>query len=216
MRAILTLFLVTAVATATALEPPESYVEHQLRGANTEVHEDRDLLELGGSSASLAFSIASAKGAADGCFDYGAKCLELGKVFAATYVGAGASGNAFAIAFAEEYIWLVSICEAYAYAHAQSCAFTQVDGHVQVNTTVANSKKTVSMEVYLKAASTTFAMAASTAVAKAYTAVEAYSFTDVAAFCAKVDNKSPLCVGYAETELEQIAIAGAASVTIRC
>jgi hypothetical protein len=51
-----------------------------------------------------------------------------------------------------------------------TCAFTKVDGDIEINTKTENSKKVVTLGLKLKAASTTFAKASSLAEANAYTA----------------------------------------------
>jgi hypothetical protein len=216
MRAIFTLtsFLVTAVA--TALLPPESYVvEPHLRGANIELDEDRELASTAGGSTStrLSFSFASALGSKHFCFDYNVTCLEWGYGYTGANASAETSGNAFAIAYSEDYLWLHSMCDAYAVAYAKSCAFTKVDGKIEVDTTVTAVKKKVSLNVTLDTATTTFVMAESQAVAKAYVKVGAKSFTSAAAFCTQVKNMSPFCAGgTAGTDLTQIAVAEADAV----
>jgi hypothetical protein len=203
--AIFALFLATTAVT-TALEPPESYVEHQLRGANT----DRDLLSMSGGATSLSYSIAAAAGADQFCFDYGAVCLEFGDLFSVSYTDAFTEGNAFAIAWADEYLWLHATCGAYAEAYARACAFTKVDGKINVNTSTTGTKKNISLSVQLKTATMTFALAQSVAMAQAYANVGAMSFTSVQAFCSQVGNMSILCAGgTASTDLFQLATANA-------
>jgi hypothetical protein len=208
MRIISTLFLVTAVA--TALQPPESYDENHLRGANTGVYKDRDLSTNGVSPTTISFSFASSAASNQLCFDYNAVCLELGNDIVMTDAEAATSGNAFAIAFAEEELWLTATCRAYAHAYSQVCAFTKVDGQIVVDSKMVRRKRNVSLKVSLNTATTTFAMATAVAVAEAYTEIDAKSFTSVAAFCAEVGNMSPLCAGgTASTDLKQIAQADA-------
>ena len=204
--AIFTLFLVTTTAVTTALEPPESYVEHQLRGANT----DRDLLSMSGGATSLSFSVSAARGADRFCFDYERTCLQFGDLFWAADTYTYTEGNAFALAYTKEYLWLHTACRAYSAAYARACAFIKVDGKVKVDTSVQNAKKNVSLSVYLRTGAMTFALAQTVAMAKAYAEVGAKSFTNVQAYCAEVNNMSILCAGgTASTDLKQIAKARA-------
>ena len=185
------------------------------RAANVEVDAsgDRNLRSSSSSTQSLAFSFASATGADDLCFDYRSVCLEKGRLFDAVYVDTNTSGNAFAIAYSEENLWLEAICDSFTNAYAKTCAFTTATGKIQVNNTRVRSQKMVSLSVDLNTATTTFSQATSIAVAQAYTTVEAYSYTSVATFCTQVSNMSPLCAGStATTDLKQIAVAKAAAV----
>jgi hypothetical protein len=165
----------------------------------------------------LTFSFASATNANE-LVDYQSLCLEQGSYFQATYADTNSSEtsrNAFAVAVSEESLWLNAICTAYASAYARICAFTKVDGAIQVevNKNVATSLTYVSLNVALSMATTTFAMTKSIAVANAYTNVTAKSFTSVTTFCQQVRNKSPLCSGgTASTDLQQLAIARASSL----
>ena len=187
-------------------------MEGNLRGAEVEDSEHRDLLSAGGTSTALAFSFASSAGAADFCIDYYADCIELGYVSVYTDADADAASNTFAFAYSTVNLWLEAYCGANAFAYAQACAFTKVDGKVKVDIATNGSQKTVGLSIQLTSASTSYALATSAAVADSYAAVGAQSFTTVVAFCTAVKNKSPLCAGgTASTDLEQVAIASAGS-----
>jgi hypothetical protein len=213
MRIIFTLFL--ALAAANALEhAAESYDEHRLlRGPNdTEDDEDRDLLAIGSASRAFSFSAVSSSGAGDFCFDYYSSCLELGHAETSAKTYTDASGNAIAFAESEQYLSLVAFCDSFAESYALTCAFTKVDGDIEISTKTENSKKVVTLGLKLKAASTTFAKASSFAEANAYTAIDSQAFTDVGAvaFCNQYPY-FPSCAGFAGTSLEQIATADAIS-----
>jgi hypothetical protein len=213
MRIIFTLFL--ALAAANALEhAAESYDEHRLlRGPNdTEDDEDRDLLAIGSASKAFSFSAVSSYGAEDFCFDYYSSCLERGHAATSAETYTDASGNAIAFAASSQYLWLVAFCDSFAASYALTCAFTKVDGDIEINTKTENSKKVVTLGLKLKAASTTFAKASSLAEANAFTAIDSQAFTDVGVvpFCNKYPY-FPSCSGFAGTSLEQIATANAIS-----
>ena len=168
--------------------------------------EQRNLLTLGSTSSSLAFSFASSAGAKDFCIDYFTVCLELGKVRTKAYTGANAEGNSVAVAYSEASLWLQAFCKGSADAYARACSFTKAEGKVNVDVTDTGGMKTVSLNIKLSSASTSYAFASSSAVADAYAKVEAQSFTDTTAFCTSIDNKSPLCAaGTANTDLSQLA-----------
>jgi hypothetical protein len=121
--------------------------------------------------------------------------------------------NAFAVAVSEESLWRKSTCTSYAETYAKICAFSKVDGYINVEKQEQNMTTYLSMNVSLDMATTTFAMASSIAVAEAYADVEAKSFTSVETFCRQVRNRSPICPkGTASTDLKQIAIAKAKAV----
>jgi hypothetical protein len=216
MRTIFTLFL--AMAAASALEPAaESYNEHRLlRGPNdTEDNEDRDLLTLGSSSQSFSFSAVSSYGKGGFCIDYKTACLEAGFALTAASTFTDASGNAIAFAESAEFLFLQAFCDSFASAYALTCAFTRVDGDIEVDTKMVNRNQVVTLGLNLKAASTTFAKAESLAVADAYTGITASAFTDVKVFCGQVGNSHPFCGGGgAGTELLQIATAEADSFAV--
>jgi hypothetical protein len=174
--------------------------------------EQRNLLTLGSTSTSLAFSFASSAGAKDFCIDYFNECLELGNVQTAAYTDADAEGNSIAVAYSEASLWLQAYCSGNAEAYARACSFTKAVGKVIVDVTNINGMKTVSLKIKLSSASTSYAFASSSAVADAYAAVEAQSYTDAAAFCNSIGNKSPDCAGgTATTDLSQIAESFASS-----
>jgi hypothetical protein len=206
---IFTLFLVTVVA--NALEPPESYVvEPHLRGATTELDEERELFSGSLGAQVLSFSLSAAAGPDQFCFDYRAYCLGQASLSLLLDAETETSGNVEESAFSEEYLWFTTACEAYAEAFARSCSFTDVKGKVNVATTVTGTDKTVSMSVTVSAAAMTIAMAKSKAVAKAYADVGAFSYTNINALCSQVSQMSPLCTGgTAQTDLFQVATAKA-------
>jgi hypothetical protein len=213
MLIVVTLFL--ALAAANALElAAESYDEHRLlRGPNdTGDDEDRDLLTIGSTSQSYSFSAVSAYGAGDFCFDYHSSCLEAGYAITSANTYTDASGNSIAFAASIEYLFLQAFCDSFAESFALTCAFTKVDGDIEVDTKTENFKQVVTLGLKLKAASTTFAKASSVAEAAAYTAIESQAFTDVgvASFCNEY-SWFPTCAGFAGTSLEQIASADASS-----
>jgi hypothetical protein len=207
--------LFLALATATALDPAaESYDEHRLlRGPNdTEDDGDRDLLTMGSSSQSFSFSAVSADGASEFCIDYKSKCLEIGwlETDADTSTDASGSGSV-AVAASIQELFLQAFCDSFALAYSTVCAFTKVEGEIEVDASYENRKKKISLGLKVKAAATTFAKAATVAVAEAYTNVQSSSFTDVGVFCSNVGNLSPFCEGQASTDLTQIATADASS-----
>lgn len=213
MRTIFMLFL--ALATATALDPAaESYDEHRLlRGPNdTEDDGDRDLLTMGSTSQSFAFSAVSTAGASEFCIDYKSRCLEIGYLTTDADTSTNASGSgSIAVASSSQQLFLAAFCDSFAVAYSTVCAFTKVEGEIEVDTSYENRQNKILLGLKIKAASTTFAKAASFAVAEAYTNVDSFSFTDVDVFCTSVGYMSPFCEGQAETELEQIATAEASS-----
>jgi hypothetical protein len=213
MRAIFALFLVTAVATAQLPESNVLVAEHDphLRGANTQVNEDRDLQSnrLVLKSTSIAFAVASSSGSKDFCFDYREKCLAFAAVGGSVITFADALGNAGATAESDLELWAEAMCEAYALAYARACAFTQVKGRATVSTATRGQLKTVEVFVKVEAATSTLAIAKTAAVAEAYAEVGTEAFTNVTAYCIKVRQKSPLCGGSATTDLTTLAVANA-------
>jgi hypothetical protein len=211
MRIISALFVVTAVATANAREPPESHARNHRRGAGNDVYEDRNLLTMGTTSKSLAFSWAASAAADQLCFDHNSLCLAKGYELVMTAAGSNASGSAIDFAGSEMKLWLDAYCGAYAKAWSRVCAFSKANGSIQVNNKVVNQKQNITLTVNLDTATTAFAIAKSDAVAAAYAGVDAKAFTSVSAFCTQVGNKSPLCAGTASKDLKPIAEARANS-----
>jgi hypothetical protein len=213
MLIVFTLFL--ALAAANALEPfAESYDEHRLlRGPNdTGNDEDRDLLTLGSTSQSFSFSAVSAYGAGDFCFDYHSSCIEEGHALTSAISYADANGNSIAFADSVEYLFLQAFCASFAESFALTCAFTKVDGDIQVEAKSENSNQKITLGLQLKAATTTFATASSVADAATYTAIDSQAFTNagVVSFCNQYP-WFPTCSGFAGTSLQQIATAAASS-----
>jgi hypothetical protein len=215
MLIVFTLFL--ALAAANALElAAESYDEHRLlRGPNdTGNDEDRDLLTIGSTSQSFSFSAVSAYGAGDFCFDYQSSCIEDGYAVTAAKTYADANGNSIAFADSVEYLFLQAFCASFAESFALTCAFTKVDGDIQVtaNADSRNFNQEITLGLQLNAATTTFATASSVAEAATYTAIDSQAFTSagVASFCNQYP-WFPTCSGFAGTSLSQIATADASS-----
>jgi hypothetical protein len=171
--------------------------------------DQRNLLTMGSSSTSLAFSFASSAGAGDFCIDYLNVCLEAGKAITKAKTDADAGSNSVALAYSEANLWLQAYCSGCAEAYAQACSFTKAEGKVNVDVSSSGGVKAVSLRIQLISASTSYALASSKAVADAYTAIDAQSFTDTVVYCNSVANMSPLCAGTARTDLKQIAVATA-------
>ena len=139
-------------------------------------------------------------------------CLEYGTIYTVSETDANSGGNSIALAYSEANLWLQAYCSANAAAYARACSFTKAQGKVNVDVTITNGVKTVSLGINLLAASTSYAFATSSAVASAYADVGAQSYTDVAAFCTSIANMSPLCAGgTASTDLTQYATSYATS-----
>jgi hypothetical protein len=125
------LFLATAVATAR--QTPESYDEHHLKGTNTEANEDRDLLTIWVRARQVfPFRLLQLPRQINSVLTTTRSVWNLEILLRRPMLTRDTSGNAFAIAYSEEYLWLESICEPYAYAYSQVCAFTKVDGQIDV------------------------------------------------------------------------------------
>jgi hypothetical protein len=158
-------------------------VEGNLRGADS--IEERDLqFSLGATSTSLAFSHVSTSGSGDWCFNYYDYCVQTGWATLGADADTDTEGNARAFAFSDAELCLNAYCDAYARAYARTCAFTKIDGNIDVDTKVVNNKKKISLKLKLKTATRTFALAESEAEATAIVDTKAASFIAVPDLCA--------------------------------
>jgi hypothetical protein len=191
-------------------------VEGNLRGGDVHVDDfDRELATAGSSTKSLSFSVSSSMSSDSLCIDFYSNCLDLAEAYTYSDSGSFASGNTGAVADTYAVLAAASCCKSFAKAFAQTCAFAKIDGKANVNTSVQNNMKSVSMDVTLSSATLTIAIAKSVAKAKAYAEIESYTYTDVYAYCQKINYQSLECAAYAQssasTDLETLAVAKASS-----
>ena len=171
---------------------------------------ERDLATAGSTSNTISFSYVHSSSLED-CFDFGSFCYDW--AFANSGSISLTSGNAYSEAYIQ--LYAESCCESFALAYGAACAFTKGSGKINVTTASAVvggvSMKSASLGLALDTAVTTLAFAATKTEASAYAAVDTFAYTDAAAYCDRIDDKSPFCLGFAGAGLVTIgkATAGA-------
>lgn len=171
---------------------------------------ERDLATAGSTSNTISFSYVHASSLED-CFNFNNWCIDWADANTDTIMAS--SGNAYSEAYIS--LYAESCCESFALAYAAACAFTKGSGKINVTTensvVKGVSMKSASLGLALDTAVTTLAFAASKTEASAYAAVDTFAYTDAAAYCDRIDDKSPFCLGFAGAGLVTIgkATAGA-------